>query len=171
MTPAMRLASSPLRRLQRRLALIVILYFFLGGASQKLVPGVDEIFPFFGWSLFSKVPSQERTYSIVIRRHEGRQLDPPVAFLQAPGSIVTGNRYIARKLIQSLGRAHDRGEAEETARLRELLEHNYLQGKVRYELVFERYQPLEKWQTGGSLESRSLARFDTGEPDEVQAPR
>ncbi len=166
MTRAMRVASTPLRRLHRRLVLIVVLYFFLGAASQKLVPGVDEIFPFSGWSLFSKVPSQERTYSIVIHQHDGQPLDPPVAFLQAPGSIVTGNRYIARKLIQSLGRAHDRGEAEKVEHFRELLEPNYLRGEVRYELLFERYRPLEKWKSGASLEQRSLARFATGEPGE-----
>jgi hypothetical protein len=159
--------KTPLRDLRRRLALIVILYFFLGGASQKLVPGVDEIFPFTGWSLFSKVPSLETRYSILIRRHEGRRLDPPVSFLQAPGSMVKGNRYIARKLIQRLGQAHDRGKAEEFGELRRLLEQNYLEGKVRYELLFERYQPLEKWKTGESRETRSLGRFDTGEKGEV----
>lgn len=162
----MRVAPTPLRRLHRRLVWIVVLYFFLGAASQKLVPGVDEIFPFSGWSLFSKVPSQERTYSIVIHRHEGRPLDPPAAFLQAPGTMVTGNRYIARKLIQRIGQAHDRGRLEEREQLRRLLEENYFPGSVRYELLFERYRPLDKWKTGASLERRSLAHFATGEPSE-----
>ena len=155
--------SSPLRRLRRRLILIVIVYCFAGAASQKLVPGVDEIFPFFGWSLFSKVPNLDSRYWIVIDRHDGRQVEPPVAFLQAPESIVTGNRYIARKVIQRLGRAHDAGEAEEVERLRRLLERNYLKGRVHYELLFERYRPLEKWKTGESRERRSLASFDSGD--------
>ena len=163
--------KTPLRDLRRRLLLIVILYFFLGGASQKLVPGVDEIFPFTGWSLFSKVPSLENRYSIVIRRHEGQRLDPPVSFLQAPETMVTGNRYIARKLIQRLGQAHDRGKAEELGELRKLLEQNYLRGSVRYELLFERYEPLEKWKTGQSRETRSLGRFASGETSESQKPR
>lgn len=153
--------ATPLRSLRRRLALVVIAYFFLGVASQKLVPGVDEIFPFFGWSLFSKVPSLESGYSITIHRHDGRPLDPPVSFLQAPGSIVIGNRYIARKVIQRLGRAHDRGDVEGARRLRSLLERTHLRGSVRYELVFESYPPLEKWRTGQSTERRSIASFDT----------
>lgn len=163
--------STPLRRLHRRLLLIVTAYCFLGAASQKLVPGVDEIFPFFGWSLFSKVPNLESRYSVVIDQHDGRPVDPPVSFLQAPGSIVIGNRFIARKLIQRLGRAHDKGETEEVERLRQLLEHNYLQGRVHYELLFERYQPLQKWKTGESREKRSLASFDTGDSSEGQEPR
>ena len=155
---------TPLRDLRRRLALLVILYCFLGAASQKLVPGVDEIFPFSGWSLFSKVPNLESQYSILIDRHQELPVDPPVSLLQAPGSMVTGNRYIARKLIQRLGRALDRGEAQEAARLRQLLEHTHLRGRVHYQLRFERYEPLEKWDTGQSRESRVLADFETGDP-------
>lgn len=141
---------------------MVIAYCILGAASQKLVPGVDEIFPFSGWSLFSKVPHLESRYSIVIDRHQEAPVDPPVSLLQAPGSMVTGNRYIARKLIQRLGRALDRGEVEEAARLRQLLEHTHLRGRLHYQLRYERYEPLEKWKTGHSRESRVLAAFDTG---------
>ena len=153
---------TPLRVLRRRLALLVILYCILGAASQKLVPGVDEIFPFSGWSLFSKVPHLESKYSVLIDRHDGQAVEPPVSLLQAPGSMVTGNRFIARKLIQRLGRAHDRGETAEAARLRALLEDTHLQGRVGYRLRFERYEPLEKWQTGQNREARDLASFDTG---------
>ncbi|HEX5760338.1 MAG TPA: hypothetical protein VF121_14210 [Thermoanaerobaculia bacterium] len=162
---------TPLRRLRRRLILTVIVYCFAGAASQKLVPGVDEIFPFFGWSLFSKVPNLDSRYWIVIDRHDGRPVEPPVPFLHAPDSIVTGNRYIARKVIQRLGRSHDAGEAAEVERLRRLLERNYLKGGVGYELLFERYEPLEKWRTGASRERRSLARFDSGDSREEQEPR
>lgn len=154
--------STSLRGLRRRLALLVIGYCFLGAASQKLVPGVDEIFPFSGWSLFSKVPHLESKYSVLIDRHDGQPIAPPVSLLQAPGSMVTGNRFTARKLIQRLGRAHDRGQAAEVARLRALLEDTHLQGRVRYQLRFERYEPLEKWRTGENSESRDLASFDSG---------
>ena len=165
------MSTASLRTLRRRLILIVIVYFFAGAASQKLVPGVDEIFPFFGWSLFSKVPNQGSRYWIVIDRHDGQQVEPPISFLQAPESIATGNRYIARKVIQSLGRALDDGETEEVERLRRLLERNYLKGRVHYEVLFERYQPLDRWRTGESREKRSLARFDSGDASENQEPR
>jgi len=135
------------------------------------VPGVDEIFPFFGWSLFSKVPNLESRYWIVIDRHDGRPVEPPVSFLQAPESIVTGNRWVARKVIQRLGRAVDDGRTEDVEGLRRLLEHNYLKGRVRYELLFERYQPLDKWKTGESRERRRLASFDSGDSNEDQGPR
>jgi hypothetical protein len=152
----------PLRTLRRRLVLLLVVYFFAGGASQKLVPGVDEIFPFFGWSLFSKVPNLESRYWIAIDRHDGRPVEPPVSFLQAPDSIVAGNRWVGRKVIQRLGRAFDKGRTEEVADLRRLLEQNYLRGQVRYELLFERYDPLEKWKTGERRETRRLASFESG---------
>jgi len=139
--------------------MILILYFFVGNVSQKMVPGVDEIFPFFGWSLFSQVPNLASRYSILIHEHDGRELDPPVAFLRAPDSIVAGNRYIADKVVKALGRALDRGEAAEAERQRRLLEHNYLVGRVRYELVFESFDPLERWRTGDSRERRSVGEF------------
>jgi hypothetical protein len=154
--------GSPLHRLRRRLLLLLVVYFFAGAASQKLIPGVDEIFPLAGWSLFSKVPDLEDRYSLLIEEHQGRRLDPPVAFLQAPESMVAGNRYLGRKVVESLGRACDRGETAEVATLRRLLEHDYLRGSARYELIFERYEPLEKWKTGESRERRSVATFSSG---------
>jgi len=152
-----------LRRLRRGLALLVVVYFFAGGASQKLIPGVDEILPFYGWSLFSKVPNEDNRYVLLVRRHEGRPLEPPVPFMQAPPEIVAGNRFIGRKVIQRLGRALDDGDAERVAEHRRLLEESYLRGRVRYQVVYERYEPLAKWRTGEDLERRSLGRFRSGE--------
>lgn len=152
-----------LRQLRRRLAFVVLVYFFAGAASQKLVPGVDEIIPFYGWSLFSKVPNEDSRYTLLVHRHKRRVLKPPVSFLDAPGTIVTGNRYIGRKVIQRLGRAVERGEAARVKDLRRLLEQNYLSGRVRYELIFERYDPMQKWRTGANLEERSLGQFTSGQ--------
>lgn len=154
---------SPLRRLYRWLVLLVVVYFFAGGASQKLVPGVDEIIPFYGWSLFSKVPNEDSRYTLLVHRHKKRALKPPVSFLHAPDTIVTGNRYVGRKVIQRLGKAVERGEEAKVKDLRRLLEHHYLNGRVRYELVYERYDPVQKWKTGANLEERSLGRFTTRE--------
>lgn len=154
---------SRLRRLRRGLALLVVVYFFAGGASQKLIPGVDEVLPFYGWSLFSKVPNDDSRYVLLVRRHEGRLLDPPVPFMQAPPEIVAGNRYIGRKVIQRLGRAVDDGDEARVAEHRRLLEEAFFHGSVRYELVYERYDPLEKWRSGADLERRSLGRFTRGE--------
>jgi cytochrome c-type biogenesis protein CcmE len=152
-----------LRRLRRRLVVLVLVYFFAGAASQKLVPGVDEIIPFYGWSLFSKVPNEDSRYTLLIHRHKGRDLEPPVSFLHAPDTIVSGNRYIGRKVIQRLGGAVERGEADRVEDLRRLLEQSYLRGRVRYELIFERYDPLQKWRTGANLEERSLGQLTSGE--------
>jgi hypothetical protein len=151
-----------LRQLRRRLVLILIVYFFAGATSQKLIPGVDEIFPFYGWSLFSKVPNQIEAYTVIIDHHEGQPLEP-VDLLQAPGTIVTGNRYIARKVIQKFGQATRRGRSEQADGQRRQLESTYLQGTVEYELFFERYDALEKWRSGQIQERRSLGRFTSGD--------
>jgi len=155
--------ASALRRLRWQLACLILVYFFAGAASQKLVPGVDEIIPFFGWSLFSKVPNEESRYTLLVHRHEAEILEPPVSFLHAPDTIVTGNRYVGRKVIQRLGRAVERGETARVGDLRRLVEESYLSGRVRYELVFERYDPVRKWKTGANFEQRSLGQFTSGE--------
>ncbi|HXU44018.1 MAG TPA: hypothetical protein VN783_00715 [Thermoanaerobaculia bacterium] len=154
---------SALRRLRRRLAVLVLVYCFAGAASQKLLPGVDEIIPFYGWSLFSKVPNEDSRYTLLVHRRNKKAVEPPVSFLHAPDTIVTGNRYVGRKVIQRLGRAVERHQAAEVEDLRRLLEQNYLNGRVRYELIFERYDPIEKWRTGANLEERSLGLFTSGE--------
>ncbi len=68
-------------------------------------------------------------------------------------------------MIQRLGRAVDKGRTGEVADLRRLLEQNYLRGQVRYELLFERYDPLDKWKTGKSQETRRLASFESGDAE------
>ncbi|MEJ2086333.1 MAG: hypothetical protein P8Y44_11745 [Acidobacteriota bacterium] len=158
----MALKPNSLRLLRDRLILLLILYFVAGNVSQKLIPGVDEIFPFFGWSLFSSVPNEDQRFTILIEEHNGQVLEPPVLFLQAPDTIVTGNRYVGRKVIDKMGRAKKRERGRKVKKYRSLLETNYLRGQVRYELVYERYDPLEKWKTGESRELESLGRYETG---------
>lgn len=152
-----------LRRLRWQLTLLVVVYFFAGAASQKLLPGIDEIIPLYGWSLFSKVPNEDSRFVLLIHRQKKRNFKPPVPFLHAPETLVTGNRYVGRKVIQRLGRAIEKGQADKVRDLRLLLEQSYLVGRVRYELVFERYDPVQKWKTGANLESRSLGEFASGE--------
>ena len=151
-----------LRQTRSRLILVLLVYFFVGTASQKLVPGVDEIIPFFGWSLFSTVPNDAQRYTILIEEHDGRVIDPPISFLQAPESIVTGNRFVGRKVINKMGRAKRRGRGRKVRKYRSILESSYLRGQVRYQLVFESYDPLVKWKTGESHTFESLARFEAG---------
>lgn len=137
---------------------MLAVYFVAGTISQKMLPGVDEIFPFFGWSLFSHVPTTATRYEVLIFRHNHRAVDPPEPYLTARDELVKGSRHLGRKLIQGLGEAFDEGDAELSEQLRRTFEANYLAGRhVRYEVVHESYDPFEKWHTGKNLEYRSVA--------------
>lgn len=151
---------SSLRRRRRHLVLILLVYCIGGTVSQKVLR-VDEIFPLFGWSLFTKVPNVDQRYEILIHRHRQTLLDPPVPYLRAPASMAAGNRYHGRKVIQALGQAFDKGDEAGVLERRRQLETSYFRGRVRYELIFESYDPYQKWRTGENLERRSLAVFDT----------
>ena len=155
---------TPLRRLRRLLLWIVAVYAVAGTVSQKMIPGVDEIFPFFGWSLFSKVPNVETRYEVEIVAHDGRELDPPVPFLRAPTSMVRGDRYVGHKLIGKLAAALEEGDRREVRRLRRLLERNYLRGRTRYRVVAETFDPLVRWRGGEDLERRVLGELGPRRP-------
>ncbi|MDX1502672.1 MAG: hypothetical protein R3325_09950 [Thermoanaerobaculia bacterium] len=150
-----------LRRLRRRLIAIVACYAIAGPVSQKAIPGVDEVFPFFGWSLFSRVPNLQTRYEVEILAHRGRALPEPVPFLRAGTPLVRGDRYVAHKVIAKLAQAHQEGEADEARRLRRLLESNYLARRVEYRLVAESFEPLARWRRGEIRERRVLATYHT----------
>ncbi len=154
------------RRLARLFVLILAGYFVLGTASQKLVPGAYEVFPLFGWSLFSRVPGPTTTYRITIHEFDGRPVEPPVALLDAPKAMVRGDRFIARKVIQRLGAAQAAGKTGEVERLRRLLERSYLRAATGYDLTVERYQPLDRWR-GLEVQRTVLERFASA-PDGAQ---
>ena len=110
-------------------------------------------------TFFTKVPNEEIKYTVVIFERDG-QVVPAIPFLRAPPQLVVGDRYIARKVIQHFGRALFRGETEQAERQRELLEQNYLRGRLTYRVVREVYHPLEKWRTGENAEESVLATFE-----------
>ena len=155
--------GSGLRRLRRQLVACLVAYFVLGSISQKLLPGVDEIMPFFGWSLFTRVPNVDERYEVYIEQHAGRELEPAIPYLRASPQLAPGNPHLGRKLIQRLGRAAQDGNPGEIESLRRLFEDTYLAHPVRYRVVRERYEPLEKWQRGKALEEQLLATYSTGD--------
>ncbi len=147
-----------LKRIRNGIVLMLAVYFVAGSISQKMLPGVDEIFPFFGWSLFSRVPNTATRYEVIVSRHNRQDVDPPEPYLKARLELVKGSRHLGRKVIQLLGTALEEGDRKRADELQRLFEGSYLAGHdVRYEVVWESYDPLEKWRTGKSLERRSIA--------------
>jgi hypothetical protein len=96
-----------------------------------------EMFPFFAWDLFSKVPSpQGQDYSVRIDRAEGLPGPFPVYFENA--NLQTGGLEIQGYfLLQVLGKSAEGTNTRGAAILRKNFESTYLAGlsHIRYALV------------------------------------
>ena len=107
------------------------------------------------------MPNLRTTATVVFVAQDGRKLEPPVEFMTAPPSMVRGNRFIARKVIQKMGVAAERGEAAELAACGGCSRTTTSSAGCDIGSSLERYQPLDKWRTGATVERRRLGVFDS----------
>lgn len=118
------------------------------GYAALPLPG-NEIFPFYSWSMFSKVPTEQNNYVVFIHEVGGKQLIPAKEFQEASGIVNSPQSVVAHQVIQKLGLAYRRGDHKEQTEMRVLFEKNYLSVGTRYELASMNYDPLTRWKSGG----------------------
>jgi hypothetical protein len=107
----------------------------------------EEIFPFFKWDLFSRVPnSDQEDYGIRFVEVDGRPVDPPVYFEEADELISTSRSPDAQSTIRNIGRAVEHDQPVVLAENRALFEGRQLQGldSATYEVVKRRYDLIER---------------------------
>jgi hypothetical protein len=108
-----------------------------------------EFFPFTTWFLFSKVPPTSITrYDIAIRKTGEKTFDTPIVFASAHGLVDHPDRIENWYVFQRMGKAFERGDAEQVGQLRKLLEKSELRPMTVYEFRRIRYDPLDRWRTG-----------------------
>jgi len=142
-----------LQRLQYTLFFILIGYCIIG-ITSKYTCSKKEMFPFFSWFLFSKVPSQTITsYRIVLHTFNGEVFDPPQLFTKTSSDKVAVKSAKAWHVIQRMGKAYEMQEEEKFDELKILFEDHFLNKKASsYELVRQRYNLIEKWKTGKQIQ-------------------
>jgi hypothetical protein len=128
-------------------AIFLAALLVIGYAALPL-PG-NELFPFYSWSMFSKVPSEQNAYVVVIHEVGGKPLSPAKEFQEASGLVNSPQSVVAHQVIQKLGLAYRKGNAKEQTEVRKLFEKNYLSIGTRYELASMNYDPLTRWKSGG----------------------
>ena len=87
------------------LILLFLLLYFVAGLFARNAPGA-EVYPFFSWFLFTKVPSfTETEYTIRFLTHEEEVFTPPLLFKEASSlysqTIHSPTEYLG--IIQFLG--------------------------------------------------------------------
>lgn len=134
-----------------RSAIFLAAMLVIGYAALPL-PG-NEIYPFYSWSMFSKVPSQQNNYVVFIHEVGGKPITPAKEFQEAIGIVNSPQSVVAHQVIQKLGLAYRKGDHQAQMEIRSLFEKNYLSIGTRYELACMNYDPLTRWKSGGrSLE-------------------
>ena len=132
---------------QRKFILIVIFSYFIAGISIGFLNVKDEeVFPFFSWSLFSRIPNRGYQYSVQITEYNG-QIIKPVLFQKASSIVNKSHSSEPDRIIQNMGKNFDKN-TQEFEKMKNLLEGNYLGNTTKYNLVLLTYDPLQKWKTG-----------------------
>ena len=97
---------------QLKIVLCSVVLAYLGAVVYiEVVVDRHEIFPFFCWSLFSKIPSaQGKDYALLVTQIDGASLYPPEDGITHSGRYLKNDKTSAYYLIQALGKHIVRGK-------------------------------------------------------------
>lgn len=117
----------------------VVGYALLALLARGVTGG--EVFPFFTWDLFSRVPGEQLRATVYLEAVAGERLDEPEPLFgsgYSRGSDIVGNQLVA-SLVTAL-----RDDAQETRRLVAALRGQHLPPEATWAVVWERYDPLQR---------------------------
>jgi hypothetical protein len=120
-------------------AAAVIGYAVLALLARGLTGG--EVYPFFTWDLFSRIPGEQLRATLYLEAVAGERLDEPEPLFgsgYSRGSDIVGNQLVA-SLVTAL-----RDDAEQTRRLVAALRSQHLPPEATWSVVWERYDPLDR---------------------------
>lgn len=110
-----------------------------------------ELYPFFTWSLFSKVNEESSEFRITVLALDGQAFEPPVDMRRIDIFPAFGDsRSLGFKALQNLGRAIGKG-ARDSDRQRKLFGDRFFgRHDVDYRISRHDYNPLDRWRDGPS---------------------
>lgn len=121
-------------------------------------------FPFFSWSLFSKVPEEtEVLQTIRIVSVEGKRLIPPVYFADA-NKYIQVNAHSPREwynLFQDLVNKERKSPKEDATLIRSEIEKYFYSKQIEYESVEIRFRSIDFYKSRTVLEETSYGIYKT----------
>lgn len=144
-------------RWHRYVALGLIAYPLLSTTLSFSITGPTthpskEVFPFFTWSLFSKVMDVRREFEIKVLAINNEATTGEQAKTLRAVMSAFGESRLGYKALQNVGRSLRRSEtgAEEK---RQSFERRYFNREdIDYEIIMLIYNPLERWRDSGSYD-------------------
>ena len=147
----------------RAAAVALLVVEFAVGMGGALTPR-QEIFPFASWFLFLLVPSHTNDYDLILRSNQGIAIEPPLPYSQLSWLVSSPQSIVTYNLVQQLGDAEASHDAARSRKVRRLVDALFTQPHVRYDLVRNTYEPVERYETGRVRTRQTLAAFTSGEP-------
>ena len=156
----------PARRLQLIGVSGLVAYALISTIAAFAITGPSthpsrELFPFFTWSLFSRVSDVRTEYSILVLALDDRIFDEPtdMRLISAMPSF-NDSRSLGYKALQNLGHAL-RLEHEGVDEQRRQFENRYFgRHDVDYFVMLHVYNPLRRWHEGeASDDVRVIGRY------------
>jgi len=152
----------PYNALKIFLLSLFIVYFFAGFYVSKTIRGEKYlIFPAF---LFTQVPPQIGTeYTVRILEYGGKELDHPILFPDAYKLYFDNSIALPHynSVIRYIGINIWQGQSGEIGHYIEALERSFLSKPVVYEIVRVKFDTIEYWRTGKTIEEKGIATFNT----------
>ncbi|MEM8947829.1 MAG: hypothetical protein AAGA21_03320 [Pseudomonadota bacterium] len=150
------------RQLQLFGAAGLVFYAILSTSAAFVIAGPSthpsrELFPFFTWSLFSKVSDARREYHIAILALNGTTFDPPVDMRSIDVfPSYSDSKSLGYKALQNLGRSLSK-DAEGSDLDRERFAARFFGAHdVDYQINRHSYNPLRRWREGPSSDEIKL---------------
>lgn len=140
--------------------IFLALYALIGMAGHATRTGTEDVYPFFSWSLFARVPERiQNDFEIVVLTVRGKELTAPTEAREIPGLVDAGVNYqIYTQRVRELGRAL--GGEYDVPRERGAFE-SMLTMPVVYEVRAIQYNPIDRFLTGKTVSSSTLGTFET----------
>lgn len=110
-----------------------------------------ELFPFFSWSLFSRVSDARKEYQIVVLALDGQRLDPPIDMRSIDAFPSFGDsKSLSFKALQNLGKALRKSADDSDIKRERFAARFFGRHDVDYQINLHGYNPLRRWHEGSS---------------------
>lgn len=139
----------------------LIFYALIGYAGHVTRDGTEDVYPFFSWSLFARIPERvQDDFEVVVLSAGGKRLESPTEAREVAHLVdKTVNYQIYTQRVREFGRALSVGG--DSSRERESFE-GMLTAPATYEVHAVQYNPIDRFLTGKADASSTMGTFTTG---------
>jgi hypothetical protein len=127
--------------------MVVVMVLYLGVVAFNGPRKTLEIFPFFNWELFSRVPQAQRDdFNVRLVKVNGERLAQPLYFDHASKYLSLSWSPDAYILMQTIGKQTEAGQAFQAASARAIFETRFLGDlhTATYQLVRHHFKILDR---------------------------